>query len=113
MKVKLVWEDCNFLNGSWSNKVVTSYWLEVEKGEIENILSYAKFPELILQEIEQNKSIEDNKLYFLVAKNLEFIKSFPSFYPYSGQWNGYSPFLEIPETKISDLDELPTLELRF
>lgn len=113
MKVQLVWENCNFLNGSWSDKAVTSFWLEVEEEEIAHIVQYASVPERIIQEVEQNKDNEANKFYFLVAENLESISSFPSFYPYSGQWNGYSPFREIPEIKISNLDELPGIRSRY
>jgi hypothetical protein len=109
MKVKLVWKDCNFLNGEWSHDhKVTSYWVESEPGELDKIVAYAADPDRLRAEIEENKA-DNGNVYLLISADLKSIISLPVYYPYAGQWNAYNPFEEIPETEISDLKALSHL----
>ena len=108
MRVLLVWPDCDLLNGTWADKNVDSFWVECTLQE-----AAAK----ILPRIPENKrsnwwptSVDHEaagKRYFLVAKDLSSINEMASFYPYSGQWNAYCPFRQLPEAvSIEDLEEL-------
>lgn len=120
MRIFLVWEDCDLLNYNWVNRTVPSYWVEADSDEVSDILnalerrtpdeSSEKTFLVDLQhlrtEIEKNSESEDGKHYFLISRNLESVMSFPHYYPFSGQWNGYSPFRRIEEIQIGNLSEI-------
>lgn len=118
MKIKLYWPRCNFPSKQRADEEIDSYWVEctLEEAEI-NV-----FPRLSLAQIEISKKnwepkendskdivIDTNSLCYLVSKNLRSITSFPWYYPYSGQWNGYSPFEEMREIEIKDLKDIATI----
>ena len=46
---------------------------------------------------------------FLVGRDLSFVRAFHFHYPFHQFWNAYSPFRHVPDTEISDLDELASL----
>jgi len=48
---------------------------------------------------------------FLVTRDLDSIRPFWVHYPFANLWNGYSPFREMPDTFITSLDEVRSLEL--
>jgi hypothetical protein len=109
MLVKLIWRDCELLNGEWTRRKVDSFWVEVAEADLEEVLRYAQDRRSLAMDISINKTAA--KFYLLVAKDLSSIMSLPEHYPYSGQWNYGSPFEEIPETKIEALPDLENLKL--
>jgi hypothetical protein len=110
MLVKLIWRDCELLNGEWTHRKVDSFWVEVKEADLEEVLRYAEDRRSLAMDISINKTA-DGKFYLLVAKDLSSIMSMPEYYPHSGQWNTGSPFEEIPETAISDLQDLANLKI--
>ncbi len=118
MNIKLYWPKCKFLNKQWVDEKIDSYWVECTFEEAERNV----FPYLSIDQIEISKKnwepkekgskdngIETDRLCYLVSKDLRSIISFPWYYPYSGQWNGYCPFLEVEEIEINDLKDLSTI----
>lgn len=115
MIIKLYWPDCNFFNGEWVSDVIDSYWVECTYEEAEKNV----FPYLSPEQIENSKKnwepresnnkdigIETDRLCYLVSKDLKSIVSLSWYYPYSGQWNAYCPFIEIKELDIKELKDL-------
>lgn len=122
MKIKLYWPKCNFLNKQWVDDEVDSYWVECTFEEAETKV----FPYLSLDQIEESKNnweqkeidsknlrIETDRLCYLISKDLRSIISLPWYYPYSGQWNAYCPFIEIKEADIKDLKDLSNIIIEF
>jgi hypothetical protein len=112
MLINAVWENCSFLNGEWSNHAITSYWVEVSEKEIDLVLSFLKAPkdrERLVGEIEDNRL--DSVFFLLVSKDLASIVCMPHFYPFSPQWNGYSPFKEISSHEIFGFEDLRELDI--
>jgi hypothetical protein len=109
MLVKLIWRDCDLLNGDWANRKVDSFWVEVDEADLEDVLKYAQDRRGLNMDFSINKTAE-GKFFMLVAKDLSSIMIMPEYYPYSGQWNYGSPFEEIPKTTIKDLQELENLK---
>ena len=108
MKVKFVWKNCDFLNGEWSrDKKITSFWIEIEPEEIEEIIKYVDDPEGFRAEVKEHQE-ENEKLTFLVSQDLQSIVCLPEYYPYSGQW-AINPFEEIQDVEITQLSELKEL----
>lgn len=118
MKIKLYWPKCNIHNEKRVSHEMDSYWVECTFEEAQNRV----FPYLSLDQIEQSKinwkpkekgstdiGIDTDRLCYLVTKDLVSIISFPWYYPYSGQWNGYCPFKEIKEVKIEDLKDVTSI----
>ncbi|TCX53588.1 hypothetical protein [Dehalobacter sp. 14DCB1] len=119
MKIKLMWPKCRFLNKQWTNEEMDSYWVECTIDEAKNkVFSYLSTSQI--DESMKNREpkenddvpikIDSDHLYFLISKDLQSIESFPWYYPYSGQWNAYCPFVEIEEVDISDLKEILELD---
>jgi hypothetical protein len=111
MLIKAIWEDCDFLNGEWSNKKNTSFWLEIPRGERQRVVDASCRKEDLNNEIDINTSISDSVFFLLVSRDLTSITCLPHFYPFSPQWNGYSPFREIPDIEIHNLNELQYIEI--
>lgn len=139
MKVQMIWSRCNLLNGHWCHKKrVDSFWVECTCEEAENlVLPFCKEEmeiccgspnfhdgwkkSLIKEAIEETKQkikenpeplTEDKLLYFLISRDLASIQVMWWGYPYSGQWNGYSPFTAIkPEIIIGNLEEIKGIGL--
>jgi len=116
MKIKIYWPKCNFINKEWSDhKKVDSYWVEsTYKEAVRYVFPYLN-PKKIknceeIWKLQQSGPKYSNKsndyLCFLISKNLEAITPMPWFYPYSGHWGPYSPFVSIKETKITELEGL-------
>lgn len=81
------------------------YWLECTHQEAETyilpLLSESlKHKSLKLADTQfRARHAEDEVYCFLVSEDLTNILPFPSYYPYSGQWNAYCPFRKIESKK--------------
>lgn len=139
MKVMMIWPKCNLLNGHWCyKKHIDSFWVECTCEEAENfVLPFCKEEQeiccgsphfhdhwkksLIWEAIEKTKQSikenlnllgEDKLFYFLISRDLASIQVFWWGYPYSGQWNAYSPFIAVsPEITIENLGEMKDIKL--
>ena len=49
--------------------------------------------------------------FFNVSRDLDVCYPEIPLFPYAGQWNGYSPFVDCDHVEISDLSELKQLEV--
>ena len=109
MNTNLYWPNCQRINGKLSNLGIDSYWVECTYEEAENFI----FPYLTCKQIELSKSlwekgkgrvvrISNNLLCFLVPKDLKAITPMPWFYPYSGHWGAYSPFVSVKDTEVTE-----------
>lgn len=118
MKIILYWPDCNLLDGQWVKDGIDSYWVECTYEEAKKSV----FPYLSPDQIGNSKkywdqrgsknndtNIDIGRLCYLVSKDLKSIVPFPWYYPYSGQWNGYCPFIEIKELNIKELRNLSNI----
>ena len=108
MQILMVWDDCSYINGEWTDQAVKSFWISVKYNEIEKIIPLSSFPQTLKEEIDLHADSR-SEIYILVSEDLQSVISMPAFYPYSGQWNGHSPFREIEPVEISSLEELPEL----
>lgn len=99
---------------------IDSFWVECMHGEAERKI----FPYLDQNWIDESKSyyepakekinkysFETDRLCFLISKDLKTIVPFPWYYPYSGQWNAYCPFVKIKEIEIEDLSETTNVDI--
>lgn len=109
MKVQRIFKDCFLYNHE------DCYWVEIDINDIDNIMKKHKYLHSfcnILSEIDvldkgyKIDFIQNNKIYFLISKDLKYIKNFHFYYPYSHMWNGYIPFVGIFEREIHSLEEL-------
>jgi hypothetical protein len=116
VNIKLFWPNCDFINKQLGGDKIDSYWVECTFEEAEKSI----FPYLSQEQIEESKIIWDPKektdieidtdhLCYLVSKDLKSITPMPWYYPYSGMWNGYCPFVEIPKVEITELSEIKDL----
>lgn len=116
MVIRYIWRKCS----CWGLDAIDSFWVEATRQEAKDLV----FPFLSKQDIDASLScaessqvfvnnFKDNlELYpycFLVSQNLGMIKPFFAYYPFSNQWNGYSPFEEISESTINCLNDLITI----
>lgn len=117
MKIKFYWPQCDLINGGWVKECIDSYWVECSYEEAENYV----FPYLIPKQIKtsimlwkQAKGVGyrgSDRLCFLVSKDAQSILPMAWFYPFSGHWNGYSPFVDIKTIEITKLEELLSIGL--
>ena len=117
MIIKLMWPKCDLVNREWGADEIDSYWVECTFEEADQKI----YPRLTEEKIQESKGYWDLRLRegnvmfkntllnFLISKDLRSIEPFPSFYPYSSQWGGECPFVEVEEVNISDLTEIPSL----
>jgi hypothetical protein len=117
--IKLYWPECDFINNQWVGDRIDSYWVECTLEEaVENV-----FPYLLPEQIEASKNIweprekskdigiDTDRLCYLVSKDLRSIMPMPWFYPYSGMWNAYCPFVEIKNIEIKELSQIKYLTI--
>ena len=111
MIVKLVWPDCDFLNGKWGSQKVDCFWVECSQSEAKEIV----LPSLTLRPTLEDMSpvpshIDSLQFCFLAARNLSSVVQMPWYYPYGGQWNAYCPFRKLPTpitlSRIVELTEI-------
>ncbi|GMV83970.1 MAG: hypothetical protein AMXMBFR7_51540 [Planctomycetota bacterium] len=110
MKVRFIWPDCDYHNGQWSEPKQDSFWLECSPSEVKGILA----PHMTAQQREavgQAHRPEQGSppCTFLISRDLSSIWPTPPNYPLAGLWNGYCPFIEMPEQVIKSLSEVSTL----
>lgn len=116
MKIKLYWPNCELdISGGGFNGN-DALFLECSFEEAKEYL----FDQLTEDQVNQclrdydshpnpgqlEYGIETNKICFLITQSRKVFFPEPWYFPYSGQWNAYNPFLRIKEIEIKDLNEL-------
>jgi hypothetical protein len=109
MRVDRLWPDCTYRNGEWETKPIPAFWVTVDRTELDQVVERAPDPESLLSGIGAIETPGDDRLYFLVSRDLSSIDPFPFYYPDSGQWNGRSPFRDVGPYEITSLDEVAGL----
>lgn len=113
MLIRLIWKD-SFLCDC------DTFWLEASKEEAETLV----FPLLDDDAIAQSKEFSEKTGNFaemmgkpeltycyLISRDLDFIRPFHVHYPVHQLWNGYSPFEEIPEITITNMNEIEKIKI--
>jgi hypothetical protein len=111
MQVQYIWKDSDFLNKEWARRRITSYWVKVDRKDLDSILASVDDPNDLMEDITAHTSSLDDPFYLLVAEDLSSIVCLFHTYPESGQWNGRSPLKEITPVEIETLEDLKTLNL--
>ena len=109
--IGMYWPSCKFINGKWGNEAIDSFWVECSKREIQEKM-LPSMPEKQQLKLEQNlKRCSDERpnMYFLVSKDLQSIYSMPWYYPHSGHWGAYCPFVNIQKIVVDNLYEIKTI----
>jgi len=114
MLVRFFWPNCNLIDDDSS---VGYFWVECTKEEaVEHV-----FP--MLSKHSQSESInwanregiESNPKHdycYLVSPDVSHIIAKPVFFPFSGQWNAFNPFRDLPDTyHITSLDDLQKIHV--
>ena len=113
MIVHMVWPDCDFQNGRWSNTPIDSFWVECTPAEVASQV----LPRLSPQQREQLDDLHRQQAepaattFVLVAQDLSLIEPMESHYPYGNLWNAYSPFREIVPRTIERLEDVVALDV--
>ena len=133
MRIKLVWPNCDYRNREWGKyPLVDCFWVEatIEESEKYVFSCMSKSAKKIFQEVEGESSFrkaiksyyrDDAKAegtwcgmcaryFFLVAKDLSSIDPHCSYYPFSGMWNGRSPFKNIEAMGIRRLGDIKRIQ---
>lgn len=113
MLIRLFWKNCDLCDDD-------ALWVETTKVEAESII----FPRMSAFDTSKSKQLSketghmtevmgrSNLIFcFLVSKDLSYIRPFPVHYPIHNLWNGYSPFEQMPDTNVNNLDELCKIDL--
>ncbi len=115
MLIRCFWPKCDYRNRRRGAEPMDCYWLEATLEEAERHI----FP--LLDEEKVNKAhklaargagiaemrSEVPRLYcFLVAKDLSSIDPFNVAYPFHHMWGAYSPFREMAERHIGNVEEI-------
>ena len=105
MKVQFVWKKCRLNHRDWHTYGQNAFWLQVHESELEKVLAHVSDPKRFTVQVKKQVSPE-GFFYLLVAQDISSIVNMPQYYPYSGQWNGYSPFEKVRPVEIEDLRHL-------
>jgi len=108
-KIILYWPYCQRINSKLSDLGIDSYWVECTYEEAENFI----FPYLTCKQIELSKNLWEkgkgrvvrvgsNLHCFLVSNDLKSITPMAWFYPHSGHWGAYSPFISVKDVEVKD-----------
>lgn len=116
MIVQIVWPDCDFLGGEWRpDQAIDSFWVECSPAEGQHIIRRwlvgGKEP---IHEPGLSLHRKDGQLwqYFLISRDLRYVWSTTRVYPFSGQWNAYCPFRQLPDAMIiGRLEELANVHI--
>ena len=116
MKIKMYWPNCNlnFKGAEFNGK--DALFLECSLAEAKKQLFYRLTSNQIEEcmrdynlkrsKAEIESGIESNKVCFLITMDQETLLPEPWWFPFAGQWNGYSPFRKIRNIEIEVLEEL-------
>jgi hypothetical protein len=118
MIVRWFWRNCDFRHKEWGTTRIDAFWVETTLEEAE----VAIYPRLTQERVAESKALAErlarfaesrgaSPYCFLVARDLSSIDPHEFHYPFHHMWNAYSPFAEMPEMKISRLEELASIEL--
>lgn len=122
MRVQLMCRKSIYRGKTWTANPLDAFWVEANLREALSSI----FPYLTLEQQQKSREYAEKQPYpdwkreqhagrycFLVARDLSTIDPFPPLYPHSNQWNGYNPFHEIPERKITSLTELKLIAKEY
>jgi hypothetical protein len=116
--VRLFWRDCRYRHNEWTATRIDAFWVEATLEEAEAAI----YPRLTQERVAESKALAERwaehaksrsqtSYCFLVARDLSSIDPHAFHYPFHHMWNAYSPFAEMPERKIEQLEELATIVL--
>jgi hypothetical protein len=118
MLVRLGWPDCDPRKYAIrdASAPVDAFWVECTPDEAATLVE-PRMSEVDLESIEKVEAHYgwphafegESRCCFLVARDLSFIHAFHAHYPFHHLWNGYSPFREVPDTRVGTLDQLSAL----
>lgn len=120
MRVRFFWPDCTYRNHRWGASPVDAFFVEATEQEAAACIlpllpqtgpkevppagdRYARAAELM--------GDRTRTCCFLVARDLSTVDRFSPHYPIANQWNGDSPFRDMPEITITTLTELREIVL--
>lgn len=115
MITRLIWPKFN--NGS-----VDAFWVECTDYEMTKYVFPFTKDEFFEINVKRNRGA--NKLpewktksdicnFILVTQDAKIIESHPWVMPFSGLWNGNSPFREIKEASFTDLNDLKNIKIEY
>lgn len=120
MLIRAFWQAGSINRKEWEPRLEDAFWVEATGEEAERCV----FPRIEPAAREKSKDLAKKgrgiaaslgtparPFCFLVTRDLNSIRTFWVHYPFANLWNGYSPFREMPETFITSLDEVRSLEL--
>lgn len=116
MLIRMYWPNCTLNNKGIDFDGKDALFLECSLDEARKQLFGRLTPQQIGQCLNDympktddgaNESeIRSDMICFLITMDQNTLLPEPWWFPYAGQWNGYSPFREIIEVKIKDIGEL-------
>jgi hypothetical protein len=114
MYIRLYWKDCEYHKSCWGLKKQDSYWLECTEIEAQEKIYPLLNQDVVEKSLQLLESNDGNELYniiprytfFLVSKDISTIMPMPWFYPYSGQWGAFCPFISIETIQIADIYQI-------
>ena len=108
MEVQYIWRNCDYSNGEWGQRPVTSYWVKAQASDLPALSSRTDNTRVSSKSV-QHLISEEGIFFFLVAQDLSSLMLLPAFYPESGMWHGHSPFEALDPIEINSLDEIQTI----
>jgi len=124
MKLSLYWPECTLLvtdqDVTWSAKARTIFWVGAELPEaireIKPHLTAGRGEFALFEDPNSPENVQDTycyegRYYFLVGQHLDMVVPFIRVYPYSGMWNGNSPFLPVGEGRDDGFGEPGGIQL--
>ncbi len=121
MRVCLIWQGCTMSHGEWRHEPIDAFWVAASEEEAREFF-VDKLTEEDLEEFEnacKDKDYldgwyrgtrefcdpSDDDFRFLVTRDMSRVDLGFAVYPYSGMWNGDSPFKKY-EAEIVSLSDL-------
>ncbi len=113
MKALLFWKDCDRFKPPQD-----AYWVECPAHQIEKLIEpllnhdrqWAEKKEHYLSSqfaiSNPELGLEPDSYYYLISSSGKEIIPTEPYYPYSGQWNAYCPFVEIERFSFDTLGDL-------
>lgn len=115
MEVRLVWPDCDFVNGEWvlgHENSIDSFWLQCTEHEAELFVNSRVTLLLAFGDCQPAPEEFGLPICFLVSRDLTSIIRMGWVYPHSGQWGADSPFRQLKKAiQIDKLEDISNIAI--